>query len=158
MLAMPTSQDQTSNCHFCKPSTPHRTEPEWIPILMSMSKLNCFRTELFFEGSGAPVMVTSQEKRNKKKISRSKRPKSSLRVRTKSWADRFMDNKRSTSTSRCSTEVREPAHMAHSRGNGSSVYVANKVNKTYHDGSFSSPYTSPPSTCAVCENQLNRPA
>lgn len=49
MLAMPTSQDQTSNCHFCSPSTPHRTDPEWMPILMSMSKFNCFLTYLDVE-------------------------------------------------------------------------------------------------------------
>lgn len=39
LLAMSTSQDQTSNCHFLSPNTPHSTEPEWIPIRMSMS---CF--------------------------------------------------------------------------------------------------------------------
>ena len=39
LLAMSTSQDQTSNCHFLSPNTPHSTEPEWIPIRISMS---CF--------------------------------------------------------------------------------------------------------------------
>lgn len=42
LLAMSTSQDQTSNCHFRKPRTPHKTEPEWMPIRMSMS---CFVRE-----------------------------------------------------------------------------------------------------------------
>lgn len=42
LLAMSTSQDQTSNCHFLRPNTPHSTEPEWIPIRMSMS---CFVRE-----------------------------------------------------------------------------------------------------------------
>lgn len=46
MLAMLTSQDQTSNCHFCKPRTPQRTDPEWIPILMSKSKFSCLWTSL----------------------------------------------------------------------------------------------------------------
>lgn len=35
-LARVTSFDQTSNCHFCSPITPQRTEPECIPILYSM--------------------------------------------------------------------------------------------------------------------------
>lgn len=61
------------------------------------------------------------------------------------------------STIRCNADVSEPAHMAHISGNGSRVYVANSVNKRYHDGSFSSPYTSPPNTCVVCESQLARP-
>lgn len=39
---MSTSQDQTSNCHFRKPRTPHKTEPEWMPMRMSMS---CFVRE-----------------------------------------------------------------------------------------------------------------
>lgn len=42
LLAMSTSQDQTSNCHFRKPRTPHKTEPEWMPMRMSMS---CFVRE-----------------------------------------------------------------------------------------------------------------
>lgn len=46
MLAMPTSQDHTSNCHFCSPRTPQRTEPVWIPIRISMSKFCCFLTDL----------------------------------------------------------------------------------------------------------------
>lgn len=38
-LASVTSYDHTSNCHLRRPSTPHRTEPEWIP--MRMSRSNC---------------------------------------------------------------------------------------------------------------------
>ena len=36
-LANVTSYDHTSNCHLRRPSTPHRTEPEWIPMRMSRS-------------------------------------------------------------------------------------------------------------------------
>lgn len=46
LLAMSTSQDQTSNCHFLRPRTPHSTEPEWIPMRMSMSCLVRERTYL----------------------------------------------------------------------------------------------------------------
>ncbi|XP_025306873.1 uncharacterized protein [Canis lupus baileyi] len=42
---MSTSQDQTSNCHFRRPNTPHSTEPEWIPIRMSTS---CFVLDLTY--------------------------------------------------------------------------------------------------------------
>lgn len=45
LLAMSTSHDHTSNCHFLSPSTPHRTDPEWIPIRMSMS---CFVRDLTY--------------------------------------------------------------------------------------------------------------
>ena len=37
LLAIVTSFDQTSNCHFRRPRTPHKTEPEWTPILMDSS-------------------------------------------------------------------------------------------------------------------------
>lgn len=46
LLAMSTSQDQTSNCHFRRPNTPHSTEPEWIPIRMSTSCFVLDRTYL----------------------------------------------------------------------------------------------------------------
>ena len=36
-LASVTSYDHTSNCHLRRPSTPHRTEPEWIPMRISRS-------------------------------------------------------------------------------------------------------------------------
>jgi len=45
-LAMVTSSDQTSNCHFLSPSTPHSTEPEWTPIRMSTSTHVASRTFL----------------------------------------------------------------------------------------------------------------
>lgn len=45
LFAMSTSQDQTSNCHFRRPNTPHSTEPEWIPIRMSTS---CFVLDLTY--------------------------------------------------------------------------------------------------------------
>lgn len=45
LFAMSTSQDQTSNCHFLRPNTPHSTEPEWIPIRMSTS---CFVLDLTY--------------------------------------------------------------------------------------------------------------
>lgn len=36
-LAIITSLDHTSKCHFLFPSTPHITDPLWIPILMFKS-------------------------------------------------------------------------------------------------------------------------
>lgn len=46
LLAMSTSQLQMSNCHFWRPKTPQRTEPEWTPILMSSSCCSSRRTNL----------------------------------------------------------------------------------------------------------------
>ena len=37
LLAMVTSLDQTSNCHFRSPSTPHSTDPECTPIRIASS-------------------------------------------------------------------------------------------------------------------------
>ena len=34
-LARVTSLDHTSNCHLCRPMSPHRTAPVWIPTLIS---------------------------------------------------------------------------------------------------------------------------
>lgn len=45
LFAISTSHDQTSNCHFRRPSTPHSTDPECIPIRMSMS---CFVLDLTY--------------------------------------------------------------------------------------------------------------
>jgi hypothetical protein len=42
-LANVTSYDHTSNCHLRRPSTPHSTEPEWIPIRISKSTCNIHR-------------------------------------------------------------------------------------------------------------------
>ena len=35
LFAKVTSEDQTSNCHFLLPITPHNPAPEWIPTLIS---------------------------------------------------------------------------------------------------------------------------
>ena len=43
-----TSLDQTSNCHFCSPITPHSTDPEWIPILHKDAMRILFFSSLSF--------------------------------------------------------------------------------------------------------------
>lgn len=45
-LAKVTSSLHTSNCHFLRPRTPHRTFPVWIPIRMSTSNPVASRTNL----------------------------------------------------------------------------------------------------------------
>lgn len=45
-LAKVTSSLHTSNCHFRSPSTPQRTFPVWIPILMSTLNPVASRTNL----------------------------------------------------------------------------------------------------------------
>ena len=42
LLAMVTSLDHTSNCHFLSPRTPQRTEPEWTPIRIESSTDDLF--------------------------------------------------------------------------------------------------------------------
>lgn len=46
LLAISTSLDQMSNCHFLSPNTPHCSLPVWIPTLISTSTLNFSRTTL----------------------------------------------------------------------------------------------------------------
>lgn len=46
MLARVTSLDQTSNCHFLRPSTPQCTRPVWIPTRMFTSVPVTFRINL----------------------------------------------------------------------------------------------------------------
>lgn len=47
-LAIVTSSDHTSYCHFRSPKTPQRTEPVWIPMRMSTSTLVASRTSLVY--------------------------------------------------------------------------------------------------------------
>lgn len=50
-LAMITSFDQTSKCHFLSPNTPHITEPLWMPMRILRSTYICseaFCTIIFY--------------------------------------------------------------------------------------------------------------